>query len=115
VCCCPCRSDTLHPAGPLTCRDLVSILPMMDDTVVIQVGGMGGQGLLTPLPATLSLGGLSGGLICLRPPSRSAVHECKPSLFLRLQSSGGLWTVLCLEADRLPDTPAGGVVKLRRK
>jgi hypothetical protein len=40
VWCCPCRSDTLHPAGPLTCRDLVSILPMMDDTVVIQVGGM---------------------------------------------------------------------------
>jgi hypothetical protein len=50
----------------------------------------------------------------LRPPWHSTVHKCKPSLFLRLQSSGGLWTVLCLEADRLPDTPAGGVVRLPR-
>lgn len=50
-CCCarPCctaaaaaatsRSDVIHPAGPLICRDLVSILPMLDETVVLQATG----------------------------------------------------------------------------
>ena len=32
----PQRSDTIHPAGDLTLRDLVSILPMLDDTVVVR-------------------------------------------------------------------------------
>lgn len=29
----------MHPAGPLTYRDLMSILPMIDDTVVIEASG----------------------------------------------------------------------------
>ncbi|KAI3425775.1 hypothetical protein D9Q98_007750 [Chlorella vulgaris] len=33
------RSDSMHPAGDLTHRDLVTILPMLDETVVIQVSG----------------------------------------------------------------------------
>ncbi|KAL4419585.1 hypothetical protein ABPG77_004834 [Micractinium sp. CCAP 211/92] len=33
------RSDRIHPAGELTHRDLSSILPMLDDTVKIQVTG----------------------------------------------------------------------------
>lgn len=32
-------ADRIHPAGALTHRDLVSILPMLDDTVVIRVTG----------------------------------------------------------------------------
>jgi hypothetical protein len=38
------RSDTVHPAGPLTYRDLLNILPMLDDTVVLKVGGEGAGG-----------------------------------------------------------------------
>ena len=33
------RSDTLHPTGQLTHRDLVAILPMMDETIVLEVTG----------------------------------------------------------------------------
>lgn len=33
------RSDVVHPPGPLTYRDLVSILPMMDETCVLRVSG----------------------------------------------------------------------------
>lgn len=33
------RSDTIHPAGPLTMRDLVAILPMLDETVVLEASG----------------------------------------------------------------------------
>jgi len=42
--CCGCcsgtlRSDTIHPKGPLTMRDLVAILPMLDETVVLEASG----------------------------------------------------------------------------
>ncbi|WIA18701.1 hypothetical protein OEZ85_003402 [Tetradesmus obliquus] len=33
------RSDAIHPAGALTHRDLATILPMIDDTVVLQASG----------------------------------------------------------------------------
>ena len=33
------RSDRLHPTGPFTVRDLMSILPMNDPTVVVAVTG----------------------------------------------------------------------------
>ena len=33
------RSDTVHPAGNFTMRDLVTIIPMMDPLVVISVTG----------------------------------------------------------------------------
>jgi len=42
----------IHPAGPLTYRDLVNILPMMDDTVVICVTG---QQLLAALENGVSM------------------------------------------------------------
>jgi hypothetical protein len=32
------RADRIHPAGQLTHRDLISILPMLDGTVMIEVG-----------------------------------------------------------------------------
>ena len=32
-------ADRVHPAGPLTHRDLLQMLPMLDETVVIQVNG----------------------------------------------------------------------------
>ena len=32
-------ADRIHPAGPLTHRDLVSVLPMLDETVIIEVTG----------------------------------------------------------------------------
>ncbi|KAF8064656.1 yfkN [Scenedesmus sp. PABB004] len=33
------RSDVVHPAGPFTLRDLLAVLPMMDDSVVLEVTG----------------------------------------------------------------------------
>ncbi len=33
------RSDMVHPAGPLRHRDLVAILPMLDETVVLECTG----------------------------------------------------------------------------
>ena len=33
-------TDRIHPAGELTYRDLVSVLPMLDETVVIEVTGV---------------------------------------------------------------------------
>lgn len=32
-------TDRIHPAGEVTHRDLVSVLPMLDETVVIEVTG----------------------------------------------------------------------------
>lgn len=46
------RSDLIHPAGPLTYRDLLNILPMMDETVVLQVTG---QQLLAALENGVSM------------------------------------------------------------
>lgn len=49
----------MHPAGDLTHRDLVTILPMLDETVVIQVSGEAlgcrQNGAAAPLPARLRL------------------------------------------------------------
>lgn len=33
------RSDQIHPAGPFTMKDLVSVIPMQDPLIVIQVTG----------------------------------------------------------------------------
>jgi hypothetical protein len=33
------RSDVMHPAGPLRVRDLVAILPMLDETVLLECSG----------------------------------------------------------------------------
>lgn len=33
------RSDVLHPAGELTVRDLTAMLPMLDETIVIEING----------------------------------------------------------------------------
>ena len=34
------RSDTLHPAGPFKLKDLMSILPMVDPLIVLDITGM---------------------------------------------------------------------------
>ena len=34
------RSDTLHPAGPFTIKDLLLILPMIDPLVLVEVSGL---------------------------------------------------------------------------
>lgn len=61
VCATPChqpplpnthRSDAVHPPGPLTYRDLVNVLPMMDETVVLRVTG---QQLLAALENGVSM------------------------------------------------------------
>jgi hypothetical protein len=46
------RSDAVHPAGMLTHRDLSTILPMLDDTVVLQATG---QQLLDALENGVSM------------------------------------------------------------
>ena len=33
------RSDTLHPAGPFTIKDLLLVLPMIDPLVLLEVTG----------------------------------------------------------------------------
>jgi 5'-nucleotidase len=33
------RSDTIHPAGPFFVKDLVSILPMIDPLVLLEITG----------------------------------------------------------------------------
>ena len=35
------RSDVIHPPGALTFRDLVAILPMLDETCVLEMTGAG--------------------------------------------------------------------------
>jgi len=42
------RSDRIHPAGPFTMRDLMTILPMLDSLVVLNV-----TGIITCLSASL--------------------------------------------------------------
>lgn len=46
------RSDAVHAAGPLTYKDLMKILPMIDDTVVMSVTG---QQLLEALENGVSM------------------------------------------------------------